>query len=57
MLRQQTTSRIQITQAIQRKERPVTIVVIKGTTNMSAGFKRNRSKKILAISKIPIMLI
>jgi len=57
LLRQLRTLRIQTTQAIQRKERPITIVVIKGTTNMSAGFKRNRSKTILAMSRIPIMQI
>jgi hypothetical protein len=57
LLRQQRTLRIQKTQAIQRKERPITIVVIKGTTNMSAGFKRNRIKMILAMSRIPIMQI
>jgi hypothetical protein len=40
LLRQQRTLKIQATQAIQKKKRPITIVAIKGTTNVSACFKK-----------------
>ena len=39
-MRQQNTSKIQATQVIQRKEKLVIIVAIKGTTHMRAGFER-----------------
>jgi hypothetical protein len=52
LLRQQRTLKIQATQAIQKKKRPVTIVAINGTTNMSACLKRNKSNKILTMSRI-----
>jgi hypothetical protein len=56
-MRQQRTLKIQATQAIQIKERPITIVAIKATTKVSSSFERNKSKKILVISKIPIMQV
>jgi len=56
-MRQQRTLKIQATQAIQIKERPITIVAIKATTKVSSSFERNKSKKILVMSKIPIMQV
>jgi hypothetical protein len=66
-LRQQRTLKIQATQTIQIKQRPITIVAIKATTKVSSSFERktkvsssferNKSKKILVISKIPIMQV
>lgn len=54
-LSQQKTSQIQTTQANKRKERPVTIVTRKGTTNMSVFFLRNRNEKIFSMSRILMM--
>ena len=56
-LRQQRTLKLMQPKQFKKIERHVTIMAINGITNISVGKKKNRSKKILAMSRISIMQI